>query len=98
MRISDWSSDVCSSDLGHAADVAVRDGVAYLSDIYAGLHVIDVSTPTSPAKVRLVDPLGPAHAVALRGDHAFVAADTLGLKVIDEIGRASCRERVCSDV
>src|SRR3546814_2413976 len=29
MRISDWSSDVCSSDLGHAAD---RAGTGYPND------------------------------------------------------------------
>jgi hypothetical protein len=77
---------------GHAAHVAVRDGLAYLSDIYAGLHVIDVSAPRSPAKVRLLDPLGPAKAVALHGDHAFVAADTLGLKVVDVSDPAQPRE------
>ena len=77
---------------GHAAHVAVRGGLAYLSDIYAGLHVIDVSAPRSPAKVRLVDPLGPAQAVAIRDSHAFVAADTLGLRVVDVSDPARARE------
>src|SRR3546814_15329240 len=29
MRISDWSSDVCSSDLNHATSVQSADGVAF---------------------------------------------------------------------
>src|SRR3546814_4786335 len=28
MRISDWSSDVCSSDLGHAVDITAHDAIA----------------------------------------------------------------------
>src|SRR3546814_588457 len=35
MRISDWSSDVCSSDLDKPAEIW-RAGTGYLSDIAAG--------------------------------------------------------------
>src|SRR3546814_8665396 len=40
MRISDWSSDVCSSDLGGARAVARCDalGVAPFSDMEGGLY------------------------------------------------------------
>src|SRR3546814_6920301 len=68
MRISDWSSDVCSSDLG----VTTWSGVAR-----GGWHFQTVSYRLNhfrPEKVHL-DGLHDA-----------------------EIGRASCRERVCQYV
>src|SRR3546814_7116588 len=72
MRISDWSSDVCSSDLlgprKPVSQVVVLDG--------AGLRQVE----DDAAQLR-VDPL------------------ELGRKLseatADQIGRASCRERVC---
>src|SRR3546814_10441876 len=66
MRISDWSSDVCSSDLR-----LVGPGVDVLHEDVATLHVVDEL---------LVEPLEPG----------FVDGH--------EIGRASCRERVCQYV
>src|SRR3546814_4497765 len=62
MRISDWSSDVCSSDLFR---------------------------------------LGPAHIAGTAEDlHGFRGAEGHGLRrlVFQQIGRASCRERVCQYV
>src|SRR3546814_7561097 len=72
LRISDWSSDVCSSDLGvgetgigaQAFQARVQRGHvvmhrSFQALVFGGAHV------------------GPAHIVA------------------DEIGSASCRERVC---
>src|SRR3546814_14878552 len=38
MRISDWSSDVCSSDLFVAKGEFVADAVAMLEDIQTSLH------------------------------------------------------------
>src|SRR3546814_9685747 len=71
MRISDWRSDVCSSDLG-----------AYLAD---------AGTPprAAPPKAIIVPHAGyvDSGAVAAR---AYAA--------LGEIGRASCRERVCQYV
>src|SRR3546814_5811911 len=84
MRISDWSSDVCSSDLhGDAAlagdpeallDQRRRAGVDLRRPHHAG-H------PAGRMAVGLVDDLDGALQTAL--------ARRL------EIGRASCRERVC---
>src|SRR3546814_8058953 len=84
MRISDWSSDVCSSDL-----VFYLLGVQY----------------TSPANAQLLIQLAPL-LMALGGivvfRERFNAWQWLGLAVIviglSQIGRASCRERVCQDV
>src|SRR3546814_5933899 len=71
MRISDWSSDVCSSDLGRAA--RQRPGVAYRlweAAATAGMP------PFDPPEI-------------LESDLS---------SLILEIGRASCRERVCQYV
>src|SRR3546814_14436488 len=64
MRISDWSSDVCSSDLQAPA----LDAVAVLRRDDAVTVIAEVKR-SSPSKGPLAD--------------------------IPEIGRASCRERVC---
>src|SRR3546814_7405495 len=65
MRISDWSSDVCSSDLPALGRRLVGIGVDDRGDV-------------------LVDHLA-------EGQHMAALVD-------DEIGRASCRERVCQYV
>src|SRR3546814_12963847 len=98
MRISDWSSDVCSSDLyplvrnsenGFVADMPLEYGFWLLLALVL------------------------AHAGAAFRHHIFQGDDTLRhmlpvprradppvLRRVDqgEIGRASCRDRVCQDV
>src|SRR3546814_2205610 len=69
MRISDWSSDVCSSDLGGGADLAQRNVAEQLAET--------------------VDVLVQQRLYRLRG--VVAGGET-------EIGRASCRERVCQYV
>src|SRR3546814_14209267 len=75
MRISDWSSDVCSSDLPTSGSVS--------------------------AKLVMISPR------AIRGSHAAFCASVPAITspwlpiptlVPKEIGRASCRERVCQYV
>src|SRR3546814_6051042 len=75
MRISDWSSDVCSSDLpeGSLAE-AIR---------CMGNHNISA--------LPVVDRDGELHGLISEGDFFRKATDSFRL----EIGRASCRERVC---
>src|SRR3546814_2022347 len=82
MRISDWSSDVCSSDLPRhegAEHVAAQRQLAELGrrtvgDDVAGLHhVTDLHQR----------PLGDAGVL---------------VRALEQIGRASCRERVCQYV
>src|SRR3546814_7921338 len=65
MRISDWSSDVCSSDLA----VIPGRGVCHLALMTAS------TSCSSPVNERTRCTVGP-----------------------NEIGRASCRERVCQYV
>src|SRR3546814_8746658 len=78
MRISDWSSDVCSSDLAvEAADEELALGHQQHA-LPIGLHGL--------ARRRVQ----PAEA-------APVENCRLG-RIAEEIGRASCRERVCQYV
>src|SRR3546814_3307162 len=82
MRISDWSSDVCSSDLGK-------------------LFQFDVEPPRRRGAA--IGERG-AH-VGKFGEHARQQAELLKLAFEQgrvragvQIGRASCRERVCQSV
>src|SRR3546814_7089761 len=76
LRISDWSSDVCSSDLGSRRSQA------------------DASRRWPPA-ARSAE-AGAALAGAARTGAAGGVDKTFG--TAREIGRASCRERVCQYV
>src|SRR3546814_6343088 len=67
MRISDWSSDVCSSDLAPSPRSGSGSGVAR-SPLGPGLSGRGASPERPPERER------------------------------DQIGRASCRERVCQYV
>src|SRR3546814_11511342 len=102
MRISDWSSDVCSSDLltyekdgalwmrteafGDEKDrVLVKaDGAAtyFCNDLAYHVDKLDRGWPV------LMDVWGADH-------HGYIARVRAA---IEEIGRASCRERVCQYV
>src|SRR3546814_3548492 len=74
MRISDWSSDVCSSDLGGGAPLRGR---------------------TAPAAA-VFGEIGDE--AVHRGEIGGIDERTAGAPATDEIGRASCRERVCQYV
>src|SRR3546814_4740838 len=110
MRISDWSSDVCSSDLLDAlaqveagldfadeGDVGESDE-SCANDAIAALEAELVQVLAAPSGERLRDGVrlavtGPPNA----------GKSSLGNKLTErdvaiEIGRASCRERVCQYV
>src|SRR3546814_13205248 len=91
MRISDWSSDVCSSDLASDSDTeALR-----LSG-----HVPIDGVSSRPARCRAQQKKraqGPSYPPPRRQRH-HVVADHEVIEQPDEIGRASCRERVCQYV
>src|SRR3546814_1387555 len=81
MRISDWSSDVCSSDL--------RDGPMRRRSAMRWSWRQGRQRPSSP---------GSGSAGSARGERACLV-DVLGeVDLLPEIGRASCRERVCQYV
>src|SRR3546814_5261774 len=94
MRISDWSSDVCSSDL--TLHQAVVDHLAFGDEILdrqlrpaLGFHLGS----------EVAGDLGPdvAHQIRLTRLESFHRrAMEIGLtRLLPEIGRASCRERMC---
>src|SRR3546814_6743481 len=87
MRISDWSSDVCSSDLivcSVGGNVAENSG---------GVHCLKYGLTTNNVLgVELV--LMSGEILRLGGRQL----DSSGLDLLGEIGRASCRERVCQYV
>src|SRR3546814_13812544 len=97
MRISDWSSDVCSSDLQHLVgercthhEARMAGGAAEVDQAALGQHQQALAVREH-------------HLVDLRLDVLPLVvperADLdLGVEVADEIGRASCRERVCQYV
>src|SRR3546814_10616628 len=88
MRISDWSSDVCSSDLlPLALSVASRPASAAHQ---VAIQVVEVGTHLDYCLAqRLRHPGSPS---------SCWSAARSGRAVAVQIGRASCRERVCQYV
>src|SRR3546814_3473681 len=88
MRISDWSSDVCSSDL------ARRQLVTDLGVIPVTFAVAEIVQALDPLELAIFEiaqfVVGP-YRVFLRLCRTVHLAR-------EEIGRASCRERVCQYV
>src|SRR3546814_2942268 len=93
MRISDWSSDVCSSDLAGAAagmGRAERRPAAGGHPALLGLRRALAAPAHRPVPARRLGP--PA------GQPGVPADLRPAVRTGDEIGRASCRERVCQYV
>src|SRR3546814_18000819 len=96
MRISDWSSDVCSSDLARLIERMASESVALLSD--AGTPLI-----SDPGYKLVRDARAAGRRITtLPGPSAAIAALTLSGLPTDrflfmgfQTGRAAGRERVC---
>src|SRR3546814_2443486 len=109
MRISDWSSDVCSSDLKEDTE-QVFHIIDALRDKRFGRSVEQFFTTPEGKRVLAERPYLPA----LLDDHDalrrlpvgsvgrvyvdFMEREGLTAQGLVEIGRASCRERVCQCV
>src|SRR3546814_2072500 len=102
MRISDWSSDVCSSDLQRCAQARAIENECYV--------VITGSVGNLP-KVENMDIQYSQAAIFTPSDYAFppdaIAAEATpntettliaDLDLDKQNGNASCRERVCQYV
>src|SRR3546814_4857823 len=118
MRISDWSSDVCSSDLqqrratqigcierlGIAGDLA-RDAAHLIDDVerlVRGVlgHLHDVTQAMTRIRHRITGDAGET-VIKTQIDHRRVQTPRqFGNLTVErlQIGRASCRERVCQYV
>src|SRR3546814_17941087 len=95
MRISDWSSDVCSSDLFDVAEVF--KSTPYIADLkpggrYVAKDMYEAGGVYMLMKTMLAEGL-------LDGNCITVTGKTLGENIDEvtwnQIGRASSRERVC---
>src|SRR3546814_3354137 len=97
MRISDWSSDVCSSDLLGADDLVGLD-----DDQAGGLALVGLLPVAAPALGVAVDVGGLGVddgdiGLERRDRINRLAGEGIGHR-LQQIGRASCRERVCQYV
>src|SRR3546814_7892941 len=99
LRISDWSSDVCSSDLIAPQRAGNKRGI--VEGIFRVAHQIEISVGAPAAKRRFLVCQQDVVGTAGKTD----GGDRSRRDVVDEdfsprgkIGRASCRERVCQYV
>src|SRR3546814_16301178 len=103
MRISDWSSDVCSSDLTSRRKFSLLQGRLGLipvddDDVLAARGLLRRIAQQAQA-LQDITQHGVAHGADGRAAlHAEVLGDDSLLACGPEIGRASCRERVCQYV
>src|SRR3546814_8495238 len=97
MRISDWSSDVCSSDLLIAQDV-----LKYRVDFHRPIPCIGTMLRPAGAPCTKGATLQGSLPNPLTGERAMTGACRNPRHEAEfnaqQIGRASCRERVCKYV
>src|SRR3546814_13118306 len=98
MRISDWSSDVCSSDLAwDGVDRGPLDSRPAIDDL------VRARNDLQPGAISLCPPIADvltalaACGGALLSRMSGSGATCFALFESEEIGRGSCRERVCQD-
>src|SRR3546814_4101765 len=98
MRISDWSSDVCSSDLGL---YPAPPGASPILGLEVAGTIVAAGQNVPPGLVgQVVAALTPGGGYAeyciTNWRHCLPVPDHMPLA--EELGRASCRERVCQYV
>src|SRR3546814_6409120 len=91
MRISDWSSDVCSSDLDDdgAGTARGRHMEGARNDFRYAVDLVDFGNPFG---------LGAEYGAVVHFLESFALAHAAFDLANEQIGRASCRERVCQYV
>src|SRR3546814_680331 len=108
MRISDWSSDVCSSDL-HLVANAFNDLVQFIDALANQAAGFVSRAPADEVAVILESVTGKAEIAVDLVKFQVCLDDRAGavdpaisalqcISQLGEIGRASCRERVCQYV
>src|SRR3546814_14712965 len=112
MRISDWSSDVCSSDLGVRPAPARNHPFETVRPCPVSRRQLDPApakdvamlgrkSPRQPASVATSFQSGSREEISWANVHRSFTSTTsfpCPPMVLPEIGRASCRERVCQYV
>ncbi|MBF0280198.1 MAG: hypothetical protein HQM13_20530 [SAR324 cluster bacterium] len=68
---------------GLPQSVKISGNYAFVASGEAGVHVVDVSDPSSPVLVRTIDTSGTASDLQISGSYAYVADGSSGLQVID---------------
>src|SRR3546814_19484825 len=99
MRISDWSSDVCSSDLIRvtAQLIDASNGATLWSDRWdrpAG-DIFAVQTEVAERVAVALGGMGGSAAITAEEIRKARRRSPESLTAYDQIGRASCRARVC---
>src|SRR3546814_20147587 len=88
MRISDWSSDVCSSDLGNVRELENRIKRAVIMAEASHLNPSDLDLAEAADEDFL----------NLRAARERADRSAIRMALSRRIGKASCREQVCQDV
>src|SRR3546814_8501784 len=102
MRISDWSSDVCSADLpcvvGDAASDILIDEVSLVENMErAPLHPLDRfrAFQAMRDKGMTEEAIAAAFFVSVTVVKQRLRLTSVSPALLEKIGSASCRERVC---
>src|SRR3546814_5423864 len=97
MRISDWSSDVCSSDL--TWDIVIEPGeLTHVDGVDVGFKG-QIERPEFASRVQLLKDSWPLTKGMPFVNEAWSDAKASLLDDVSrKIGRAACRERVCQYV
>src|SRR3546814_12038539 len=104
MRISDWSSDVCSSDLGidsiggYEKQYLVQPDPARLASYGISFTELAAALERNNVAVGANYINRGGEAFLARVDARITGIDQIGNAVVAKIGRAPCRERVCQYV
>src|SRR3546814_15155229 len=94
MRISDWSSDVCSSDLTFCAAVFCAAGFFGAAFLAGAFFAVDFALARCAVVAFLARSAGVASTCAASAA-ASMGLIGAGVDADSEIGREACRERVC---
>src|SRR3546814_1140025 len=107
MRISDWSSDVCSSDLNQSGWIRGRNQDGSWAtpfnpykwgDAFTEGNALHYSWAVMQDVQGLMNLMGGREKFVERLDAIFTAPPIFDESYYGQIGRASCRERVCQYV
>src|SRR3546814_11818707 len=101
MRISDWSSDVCSSDLQRGLAVGFTTAAALVSEMMEARderRLLRFQKQMAAYKLLIIDELGFVQLSKTVAELLFELISQRYERGPTQIGSAWCRERVCQSV